>query len=285
MLRAEAKGTSLIPLQPFPALLLRSGGERSLVASDLHIGWEAGLAEKGLHIPSQTAKILRRLLQLLRAYKPKRVIFLGDVKHTIAGAELEEWREVPEFLEAVAREVEEVWVVPGNHDGNLEPLLPEGVRALPSTGVVVGDVGLFHGHAWPSPELLGCRGLVMGHVHPVVALRDPMGFQIIRQVWVKVNCDGGRLAGSILRRLGVRGEEVEKVLQGRFGVDLRVEKLLVMPSFNELLGGQVINRRGGWREGFISPVLRSQAINLDEAEIYLLDGTFLGSRRQLTGIG
>ncbi len=46
-------------------------------------------------------------------------------------------------------------VVRGNHDANLEPLLPENVEFLPATGAVVGDVGVFHGHKWPSPALVG----------------------------------------------------------------------------------------------------------------------------------
>jgi hypothetical protein len=58
-----------------------------------------------------------------------------------------------------------------------------------------------------------------------------------------------------------------------------------MPSFNEFLGGQLINKRKLGKatksRAFIGPVLRSGSINLDDAETYLLDGTFLGNVNQL----
>ena len=274
------------PIQPYPALLLRRKSERVLVVADLHIGWEVPLTQKGVHVPSQTPKILDKILQLIKACKPMRLIVLGDVKHAIAKVEMEEWRDVPDFFEALEKKVSDIQVVPGNHDGNLEPLLPETVKILPTTGVVFGNVGLFHGHAWPAPELLGCRSLITGHVHPMVAFRDPMGFRITRQVWVKVACDGERLAKSLLKHLGVKVNANPSILlRDKFNVRLRVSQLFIMPSFNEFLGGQSINERRRGKDAksraFIGPVLRSGSINLDDAEIYLLDGTFLGTVNQL----
>ena len=277
------------PIQPYPALLLRRKSERALVVADLHIGWEAPLTQKGVHVPSQTPKILDKILQLIKTCKPTRLIFLGDVKHAIAKVEMEEWRDVPDFFEALGKKLSDIQVVPGNHDGNLEPLLPETIKILPSTGVVFGNVGLFHGHAWPAPELLGCRSLITGHVHPMVAFRDPMGFRITRQVWVKALCDGERLAKSLLERLGVKVNANPSILlRDQFNVRPRVSQLFIMPSFNEFLGGQIINERklgkGAKSRAFIGPVLRSGSISLDDAETYLLDGTFLGTVNQLKNL-
>jgi len=274
------------PIRPYSALLFRRNFERVLVVADLHIGWEVALAQKGVHVPSQTPKILEKMLQLIESCKPTRLLFLGDVKHTIARVEMEEWRDIPDFFEALVRKVSDIQVVPGNHDGNLEPLLPETVKILPSTGVVLGNVGLFHGHAWPAPELLGCRSLITGHVHPMVAFRDPMGFQITRQVWVKAECDGARLAKSLLERLSIKvNTDPATLLQDRFNMRLKSSQLFIMPSFNEFLGGQPINKRGMGKDvksrAFIGPVLRSGSINIDNAETYLLDGTFLGTVNQL----
>ncbi len=277
------------PIQPYPALLLRRKSERVLVVADLHIGWEAPLTQKGVHVPSQTPKILDKILRLIKTCEPTRIIFLGDVKHAIAKVEMEEWRDVPDFFEALEKKVADIQVIPGNHDGNLEPLLPETIKILPSTGVVFGNVGLFHGHAWPAPELLGCRSLVTGHLHPMVAFRDPMGFRITRQVWVKAACNGQRLAKSVFNRLGVKvNANPSVVLLDQFNVRLRVSQLFIMPSFNEFLGGQPINKRklgkGAKSRAFIGPVLRSGSINLDDAETYLLDGTFLGNVNQLKSL-
>ncbi len=279
-----------MPLRPFPVLFLKRGSERVLVVSDLHLGWEAALVEKGVHVPSQTFKILDKITQLIKAQEPTTLIFLGDVKHTIATAGWEEWRDVPDFFENLGELVEDIRVIPGNHDGNLEPLLPESVKLLPLNGVVLWrDLGLFHGHTWPAPELLGCRSLIMGHVHPTVAFRDPLGFRVTRQVWVKAPCNGRRLARFVLKNLNVKvDKEPGETLKDRFNVKLRTSELFVMPAFNEFLGGQPMNRKrprgGSGYRMFISPVLRSRSVETQAAELYLLDGTFLGSISQLTAL-
>jgi metallophosphoesterase superfamily enzyme len=71
----------------------------------------------------------------------------------------------------------------------------------------------------------------------------------------------------------------------RHRIKLRVEHLFIMPSFNDFLGGRPLNEtrpRGGAKDEMIAgPVLRSNAVNMENAEVYLLDGTFLGTLRQL----
>jgi putative SbcD/Mre11-related phosphoesterase len=261
------------------------------VIADLHIGWEIALAQGGIHVPSQTPKILNKLLQLIDLCKPTGLLFLGDVKHTIAKVELEEWQDVPSFFEALIKKVSDIKVILGNHDGNLEPLLPENVKLLPSTGVAIGDVGFFHGNAWPAPELLACRSLVMGHVHPTVAFSDPMGFRITAQVWVKAKLNGELLAKAFLRSLGVQVEadiDTAKLLYQKVNVRLKASELVIMPYFNDFLGGRAINRSGGGRHPrsieYLGPVLRSGSVDFDNAETYLLDGTFLGTISQLKSL-
>ncbi len=276
----------LTPVRPHQALLLEGEGERVLVIADLHIGWEVSLAEGGVHVPSQTPKLIKRLIEMIRTEEPDRLLILGDVKHTIAKIEMEEWRDVPKFFEHIQSYIGDVEVIPGNHDGNLEPLLPEFVKIGPPRGVAVGDVGLFHGHTWPDPKLLGCRTLVIGHVHPVVALRDPIGFRITKQVWVRADCDSERLARLVLRNIGVkvRGDPGSS-LRENYNVELKASKLIIMPSFNDFLGGQAVNRRSMGRKSvfkdFIGPVLRSGSVRIDEAEVYMLDGTYLGTVNHL----
>jgi len=262
-----------------------------LVIADLHIGWEIALAQEGIHVPSQTPKMLNKLLQIIDLYKPSSLLFLGDVKHTIAKVELEEWRDIPEFFEALINKVNDIRVILGNHDGNLEPLLPEKVKILPSTGLVEGNVGFFHGNAWPAPELLACRSLVMGHVHPTVAFRDPLGFRITAQVWVKAKLNSETLTRAFLKSLGVKMEanaDVTKLLRRHSNVRLKASEFFIMPCFNDFLGGRPINRSGYDRYPrsieYLGPVLRSRGVDFDNAETYLLDGTFLGTVSQLRGL-
>jgi putative SbcD/Mre11-related phosphoesterase len=263
-----------------------------LIVADLHIGWEVALAQEGIHVPSQTPKILKKLLQLIDLCKPKVLLFLGDVKHTIAKVELEEWQDIPDFFDALNKKVSDIRVILGNHDGNLEPLLPENVKLLPSTGTAVSNVGFFHGNAWPAPELLACRSWVMGHVHPTVVFRDPLGFRITAPVWVKTKLNAERLARAFLKNLGVRvavNVDAVKLLRQQVNVRLKASELFLMPCFNDFLGGHPINRNG--RSGYsrsieyLGPVLRSGSVDLDNAETYLLDGTFLGTVNQLKSLG
>jgi len=276
-------------LSPHAALLINEDSEKTLVISDLHIGWEISLAEEGIYVPSQTARLLERLREIIFSEKPDRLIVLGDVKHTVAKIETEEWRDVPRFFEEICRIVPEVQIIPGNHDGEIEALLPEKVKVSSPRGLIIGDIGLFHGHTWPFLEMLNCKSLVIGHVHPVVTFKDPIGFRITRQVWVKAPCNSLVLAKSMFKGHNLRlkrKESVDDALK-RLDISLNVNNLIIMPSFNDFLGGQTVNAYGLTRQkkfkGFIGPVLRSGSIDFDKAEIYLLDGTFLGSLSRLKG--
>ncbi|MCD6530269.1 metallophosphoesterase [Candidatus Bathyarchaeota archaeon] len=278
------------PIRPYQALLLTKGYDRVIVISDLHLGWEITLNREGFHFPTQMKRLLKKTLTLIKIAKPDRVIILGDLKHTVSGVEVEEWRDIPEFLEALKKRVSDVTVVPGNHDGNLSLLLPDGVSQASATGITLwGEVGLFHGHSWPDPKLLGCKHLVMGHIHPIISFRDPSGLRINRQVWIKAECDGEKLGESVLRHLGIRIEKnVKHVFLENFDLEVRSSSLIILPSFNEVLGGIPINLKENRDKRksatFIGPILRSGCVNMMNAEVYLLDGTFLGKVRQLQAL-
>lgn len=280
--------TTLRLVSPYPALSIISGDEKAIVISDLHLGWEATLSEKGIHIPSQTNRLLRRLEQILTLEKPDQLIIIGDVKHTIEKIEVEEWRDVPIFFERILNKTKRIRVVPGNHDGNIEALLPSRVEVTSQRGVIFGDVGLLHGHTWPDMKMLECEALIVGHIHPVVAFKDPAGFHIISQVWVKAPCNRSLLIRAMLKHYKIKlkeGDDPESFLKENFMVEPRVRDLIVMPSFNDALGGRAINRISTLRDDifkeFIGPIFRSGGVILNKTEIYLLDGTFIGTLEKL----
>ena len=273
-------------LLPNPAAIVKTSKTKTLLIADPHLGWEMQLQEKGIHVPSQTPKILNKLTAIITKYKPDRLVILGDVKYTVASSEFGEWRDIPDFFNQLSRCIGSIAVVRGNHDGNLEPLLPENVGFLPATGAVIGDAGVFHGHKWPSPALLGCKTLVMGHLHPVVVFRDPTGCKITRQVWMKAKCDAEALAKILLQKSGIKiVGSVAETLKKHYDVKAKAEEIYIMPSFNDFLGGRPINetrpRKEIGSEALIGPVLRSEAVDVDDSELYLLDGTFLGTLNQL----
>jgi len=272
----------LEPVKNYPALLHTEKQHKTLIIADLHLGWEINLAQKGIHIPSQTTKILQKLLRIISITNPKTLIILGDVKHTIAKAEPGEWKDIPEFFEAISAEIDDVRVIRGNHDGNLEPLLPKSVELQPSTGIALDAMGLFHGHTWPAKELLNSKVLIMGHVHPTLSFRDALGFQITTPVWIKIGLDNRKLETPNLKSKHAKAT-APRDANGKRAARPKVKQLLIIPCFNDFLGGRPINKKGE-SKGYIGPLLRSEATNIEKGQIYLLDGTFLGTVEQLRGL-
>ena len=271
---------------PLPAALIKTAKTETLVIADPHLGWEMALRDKGIHVPSQSSKLLQKLVDVLSKYKPDTLLILGDVKYSVVAAKPGEWHDIPEFFTELKNYVKDIAIVRGNHDANLEPLLPENIKLLPATGTIIGDIGLFHGHKWPSPLLLKCKTLIMGHLHPVVFFRDPAGFKITRQVWVKAKCNTTQLSKTLLQKQRIKIEGTpEETLKEHYNFKPRTTQLFIMPSFNDFLGGRPINktkpRRKGQTSTMIGPVLRSESVDLDNSEIYLLDGIYLGTLTHL----
>jgi putative SbcD/Mre11-related phosphoesterase len=276
-------------LVPNAAALINEKNKKTLVIADPHMGWELSLQDRGIHVPSQTPKLLKRLVDLLVEQKPDSLVIIGDVKYSVVISEPGEWRDIPDFFGELQKYVPEIKIVRGNHDANLEPMLPEDVKMYPAGGITLGDVGLFHGHKWPSPTLLGCKTLVMGHLHPVIVFRDPAGFKITRQAWMRAECSGLALAKTLLQRHGIKIEgSAEETLQKHYHLKIESSEVFVMPSFNDFLGGRAVNESRPRRETeavtLIGPMLRSDAVNVEDAEIYLLDGTFMGTLKQLRNL-
>lgn len=228
------------------------------MVTDLHLGLEGELLSKGISLPSQIPEARERLLRLVEEHRVRKVLFLGDVKHNVPRTTWQEWRELPSFFEELLKRAQ-VEIIPGNHDGDLEGMLPRGAKLLPVTGVRYGGVGFAHGHAWPSREVLQAEELVMGHNHPALELRDKIGGRVVEPVWLKARLDPRQLPGE------VRVESSPEVL--------------VMPSFSKLIKGAPVNRQVA--EELIGPLFRCGALSLAEAEVYLLDGTYMGKVRDL----
>ena len=263
-------------IEPYPALLLQQQKQRTVIIADLHLGWEVAFVEKGIHVPSQMPKLLQKITEIIEKTKPQTLLLLGDIKHTITKTATEEWRDIPDFFEPLTKKVQSIKIIQGNHDGNLEPLLPETVEILPPTGTMINGAGFFHGHTWPALELLRCQTLIMGHVHPVVMFQDLLGYRITRQVWVKANINCALLKKTLLKHCNTKQSPQQPT---------KATQCIIMPSFNDFLGGRPINKKTkatGSKYQTLSPLLRSKSVKIEEAELFLLDGTFLGTIKQLT---
>jgi len=265
-------------LTPWPAMLLE-GEERVLVATDFHLGIEYELAKMGINIPYQTERILGELLGLVREHRPERLLLLGDIKHGVPVTSFQEKREIPRFFSALQEEVELIDVTRGNHDANIQRLAPEGVTIHPSRGFLIGEgfrVAAHHGHAWPNPRLLGADLILMGHSHPTVLLNTPLGVRISQRAWVRGGCEGRAMARAYLEQEGARAEgDPLEAFEKRYHVQVGDPQMVIMPTFNDLLGGLPVNSEAP--KSLLGPLLRTGAVEIGGFDVYLLDGSFLGS--------
>ena len=264
----EAAEPQALPANPVAgerALLFSpKGGPRTLVVGDLHIGIETDYAFGGVKIPSATQAIVRRLKAVQASTGARKLVIAGDLKHSIQTITRQEEEEVPDFLAEVAKVLDEVVVVPGNHDGNAKRLV-DGAAPNVRLGQVGGELlrgGLLviHGHAWPDRALAGrARGVALAHNHTAVALEDALGRVTKEPCWVR-----GRVNPERWREAT--------------GADTYPEFIL-MPPFNELCTGVALNLQGVRP---IGPLLREGCIDLPRAEVFLLDGAMLGTVGSLT---
>jgi metallophosphoesterase superfamily enzyme len=263
-------------LAPWPALLIESR-ERILIAADLHLGLEYQLAGDGISIPYQTDRFLAELRGLIHRYNPHRLLLLGDVKHGVPHTSFQERKEIPRFFNILLDEVEQIDITRGNHDGYLHKYLPDEVELHGSKGLLIQSdpqIAAFHGHAWPHPSFLGADLIVTGHNHPTVLLPTPIGVKISQRVWVKGVCDGKLVAKMFLERNGIKTEDPSQVFQTEYGVNVKNPNMILMPTFNDLLGGLPINTESP--KSLLGPLLGTGTISLEDFDVYLLEGSYLG---------
>jgi len=225
----------------------------ALIVADLHIGIEHEIYLVGAKIPGRTPELQARLVKLLKKTKAKTLVIAGDLKHNIPMSSFIEEREIPRLLEALFQVAEEIHLVLGNHDGGIANYLPKDVVLHSNKGFVLGNYGIWHGHCWPSEEVMASRTVIMGHVHPQVVFVDGIETRSAERCWVRGKWD----FKEAHKEYSVLGEG-----------------FLMMPAFNSLCGGSHINDLGQRK---IGTVLRHSLADIGKAEMVLLDGTHLGS--------
>jgi metallophosphoesterase superfamily enzyme len=102
-----------------------------------------------------------------------------------------------------------------------------------------------------------CPQLIMAHQHPTIQFIETLGERDSRQCWVRANF-------------------IPEIARKRYP-DADFE-LIIMPTFNELCGGLAINSA---EAELLGPILKNGLVDMENATIYLLDGTFLGKLKDL----
>ena len=238
--------TRIIPSKP---ILVLEGKEKSMVIADMHIGFETSLASNKIFIGKNSSIIetIEEITEAISHERPDAVILLGDIKSSIKNISKNEWSEVPLFFEKI-KEKCRVILIPGNHDANIQRLVPEGVSMISSTGMVEENILLTHGHTMPSENFSHIDKIIMGHVHPVFFQEDSILNG--QRVWVSLKT------------------EKQNVFPNKRG---EIE-ITIVPSFNRYFYAA---HKKKYKKS-ISPIIE-KIKNVSSAKIITLDGTIIGN--------
>ncbi|MEM2760231.1 MAG: metallophosphoesterase [Nitrososphaerales archaeon] len=243
-------------LHPHPAILLEAE-QRYVVISDLHIGFESMFTTRGVNLSSDTYvdEMLDELHSIIMKEKPDAVILLGDIKSSVHTITRSEWINIPKFLQSLSK-VAKVFLIPGNHDGNIRHLVPRSVIMMSNKGMLLDDTLLIHGHTTPTKTGTVNR-IIMGHVHPVF-LRQGSAVSGQR-VWIYLKADK------------------QKIFSNRKGIF----DIIVMPSFNKYF---YYSMQSSHYRKSISPILKKVTEKVESAIVSTLDGSIVGNEALLQQI-
>jgi putative SbcD/Mre11-related phosphoesterase len=265
------------PMEPIfedRGLIIKWDDMTVLLIADIHLGFEETVSnEKGIDFPPQHPIILQRIEDLVKKHNASHLYIIGDVKHTIIADSFYNWEIIPEFIEKLDKFIETT-IIPGNHDGDLEALLPREVTLTDVYGIVLGpreeSVGLLHGHSWPSYEVLDAKMIVVGHNHPTIRrFRDASVPDIGRSSRRRF---GGIVPIVVQTKLDKNcARQIMGMLENPDDPECT---MVTLPSFNELFAGMPVNYS---TSDFHGPLFENKCANLGESEVYSTEGLFLGT--------
>lgn len=149
----------------------------TLVCSDLHLGRQA--TSRVAAPLGESTDIVGRLAALIEQFGPRRVVFAGDILHSVSSLPSGVDRTVESLYETCLDGGSKPVAIEGNHDPLLAAVWPESVKQ--SVTLADGTV-ICHGHEEPD-----CRGnrYLIGHDHPAISIEgkrhpclcvDPTGY-------------------------------------------------------------------------------------------------------------
>ncbi|MEM7328947.1 MAG: ligase-associated DNA damage response endonuclease PdeM [Pseudomonadota bacterium] len=141
-------------LTPVPEGGLWWASEQTLIVSDLHLEKGSSFAARGQMLPPYDTRATLSIVEsLVRAFRPQRVISLGDSFHD-RKAEARMEAEDANRVRALTRDTDWIWVE-GNHD----PDPPAHLGGRASKVLRIADLVFRH-------EPTGESGEIAGHLHP-----------------------------------------------------------------------------------------------------------------------
>jgi len=238
-----------------PALILESD-KKNLVISDLHIGFEDKFSSSKIMIGRNSSinEIISNVTKIIKKENPDTLILLGDIKSSIQSITKSEWEDIPYFFEEIKNSLE-VILIPGNHDANIDRLIPNYVTMISSKGMIIEDVLLTHGHTMPSDNYSNVNNIIMGHIHPVYF--DKNSLLNGERIWISIQTNKSEIFSSAKGKINIT----------------------IIPSFNPYF---YATEKKHYKKS-ISPIIekiKDSAI----AKIVTLDGTIIGNESVLNDL-
>ena len=242
-----------------------------MVISDVHIGLEDRIKRNGILIDSRknTDDLIKLLTNIHLKTGVKELIILGDLKASIRIITRTEWDNVPYFLESLGK-LFNIYLIPGNHDGNINQLLPENINIMRSHGMEIDNILFTHGHTLPRIGM-NVEKIIVGHLHPII-LKEGSILNGNR-IWVKI----------LLIKKNSSGKD--------HNINTRNIELIIMPHFNSILDYySKINRNvsagmpGKSKLPLLDKMINKLDWSIDKAFLFSMDGSLIGMEEQLRGL-
>ncbi len=202
---------------------------RALVMADLHLGYEAVMAKRGMLLPQANLRaILSSIDNATKVKEVSTVIVNGDIKNDFSTVDQAEFNELYDFCNHVKALGLKIVLIKGNHDNFVERYRDAFKFEVHAQEAKIGGFFFFHGEEMPSSS---GKLMVMGHEHPAIGVYDAAG----------------------------RLEKLKCFLYGKY----RGSNLLVLPAMNYFSSGTAVNIEP--KGNLLSPLLKRTGANGMEA--------------------
>ena len=257
--------TKATPINSHAALLLEyvdKEGEKKkfLVISDLHLGSEIDLIKKGINIDSRgvSRDLLKEIDELKALHSFNGIIILGDLKSSIVHITKNEWETIPIFLKELSLDMD-IFLIPGNHDVNINLLAPDSVIVCNSPGLVIDDILLIHGHTMPEKTQFKINKIIMGHIHPIFINSNSVVHG--KRLWIY---------------LKVKKESI-------FGLKTKgIIEIIIIPTFNKYFYSLRYHKESRSISPLIRQLIKNDAIL--SGLLFTLEGSLIGETREIKNL-
>lgn len=235
----------------YPALYVK--GLKTVVISDLHLGFESAVSSEGIYLPRvQLKKAIDLITNLSKITEAEILVINGDLKHVFEKLTVQEREESTKFLSVAKDFFKEIILVRGNHDNYISVVTDRFDIPIVEKLELNQETVALHGHFY-NEEILRYKYIVIGHEHPSLRVPDELG-GVLRfpcflltplrngstvivlpaaghyQTGNPVTLDENQYLSPIMREQGVIGESVPYVIDyGKLTLEFpRLSKLMLI---------------------------------------------------------